>query len=285
MLRKALVILVCVFAGVQMLHAQYTLFFLENEEFTSSLEPWMTCFENRAGHSTTPGTAEWSSDYDGSAHLVVSGSPSVVGVGTQIGTTLYPGDTVWMRVTSTDMTGFGHTLLTLGAALPTAEVPFQDIASVPDGAGTWDVALVCSYFHGPGTALVAMTVVWPGSGEVWIDYIRLSRADGQSVLIREGGRSQLPTRPPMMGRAYPSPTTGPVSMAYNLVRPAKTEVSIFDLSGSLVKRLESPGTVGVNHAVWNGTDEQGRGVAAGVYYYSVKAENAPVASGKVTLTR
>jgi flagellar hook assembly protein FlgD len=89
----------------------------------------------------------------------------------------------------------------------------------------------------------------------------------------------------MVGRAYPSPTTGPVSMAYNLVHAAKTEVSIFDLSGSLVKRLETPGAVGANHAVWNGTDEQGRGVAAGVYYYSVKAEDAPVASGKVTLTR
>jgi hypothetical protein len=42
---------------------------------------------------------------------------------------------------------------------------------------------------------------------------------------------------------------------------------------------------GTNHVLWNGTDDLGREVATGVYYYSVKAEGEAIASGKVTLAK
>jgi hypothetical protein len=281
MLRHKSVILAGTVLALQVLLA-YQPYFLRNPGFTASSEYWWTAFENRS-FPVGRGTDEWTSDHNGSCHLTVSGNPCIVAIKQAIGTVVFPGDTIWMRCSKTDMSGFGDLILNVGGA----DAPFEQQVFAPAQAGDFDVSLVSKYFLPVGTEIHVHLIVYPGDGQVWIDSIWLGRDTSQTgpVSVREDHMGQLPTRPPMVGRAYPSPTTGPVSMAYNLSRPARTEVSIFDLSGSLVRRLESPGAVGANHAVWNGTDEQGRGVAAGVYYYSVKAEDAPITSGKITLTR
>lgn len=283
MFKKTLIVLACTIALTAVAHAQYPLFFLQNEEFESMLSPWMTTYENGSSVMPDPGTAEWVSGNGGSAHLTVSGAPSVVGISAVVGTTIYPGDTVVARIVTTDMTGFGAASLQIGRVL-NEYAPFYEDATVPDGAGTHDVALVCRYLHGPGTILSAKLVVWPGSGEAWVDYVRLLRAT--SYGLQEGDRAEMPTRQvPQIGRTYPSPATGPLFVCFELARPTATSVGIYDLSGALVRRLQVSGSAGTNRVAWNGADELGRGVAAGIYCYSVSVDGSSVASGKITLTR
>ena len=63
------------------------------------------------------------------------------------------------------------------------------------------------------------------------------------------------------------------------------ELAIYDLSGRRVQTLVSgmlyPGTKSVT---WNGTDDNGRGVASGVYHYVLKTTQGQLQK-KMTLIR
>jgi flagellar hook assembly protein FlgD len=76
-----------------------------------------------------------------------------------------------------------------------------------------------------------------------------------------------------------------VSVAFDVARAMDVDLGVYDLSGALVRRLPTRCVAGTNHVLWNGTDDLGREVATGVYYYSVKAEGEAIASGKVTLAK
>jgi hypothetical protein len=279
MFRPKFVILACVVLALQFAPA-YQSYFVRNSGFTGSTEYWWTAFENRT-FPVGRGTDEWTSGHNGSCHLTVSGNPCIISIKQAIGTVVFPGDTIWMRCSKTDMTGFGDLILNVGGA----DAPFAQQVIAPEQAGDFDLSLVSEYFLPVGTEIHVHLIAYPGDGEAWIDSIWLGRDTGEYMSVTENRGSQLPARPRIVGRAYPTPTAGPVTMAFNLARPSKTEVSIFSLSGGLVKRLDTEGTGGANRVVWNGSDEQGRGVAAGVYYYNVKADGASVAGGKITLTR
>jgi hypothetical protein len=169
--------------------------------------------------------------------------------------------------------------------------PFTQFAEIPGSAGTFDVTIICDKLYMPGTLLSVNLSPWSGPGEAWVHYVRLRRAGdlkglgSTSTGVQGSDRSELPGRQPVVGRAYPSPTAGSVSMIYDLMHPAKSEVNIYDRSGALISRLSSDGVAGTNLVAWDGTDEQRRNVAAGVYYYDVRSEGRTVASGKVTVTR
>jgi len=65
----------------------------------------------------------------------------------------------------------------------------------------------------------------------------------------------------------PNPATSGATVRYDLPRPAQVELSIYDVSGALVRRLvRGAQTAGYRSAYWNGTDSRGRAIAPGVYY-------------------
>jgi flagellar hook assembly protein FlgD len=57
------------------------------------------------------------------------------------------------------------------------------------------------------------------------------------------------------------------------VKTEKVEVSIFDVSGRRVKKLaDRVFEGGKNHDLrWDGTNEEGRSVARGVYFYQLRS--------------
>ena len=60
------------------------------------------------------------------------------------------------------------------------------------------------------------------------------------------------------------------------------KLSIYDVSGRLVRTLvDAQQVAGPHVAVWNGTDDSGRGVASGHYYARI---NAGTFSEKVGIT-
>lgn len=147
--------------------------FLPNQDFDEDLKGWFTAFENPISTVASFGTVEWSSDFNGSAHLTVSGAPGVADLITCINTTIYPGDIITCKVTTGNMKYAGIHLY-IGDY-------FNDINEHVDiievGNVTRVMRLVANKKYQPGTPILIHLVCWPGSGEAWIHYLDLIRGD------------------------------------------------------------------------------------------------------------
>ena len=75
------------------------------------------------------------------------------------------------------------------------------------------------------------------------------------------------------------------SVNYELAQYGTVELTVHDVSGRLVRRLESgPRQSGFQTARWDGNDGRGRVVPAGVYFVRFSA-GGKVSTGRVTLIR
>jgi flagellar hook assembly protein FlgD len=54
-------------------------------------------------------------------------------------------------------------------------------------------------------------------------------------------------------------------------RSERVEIKIFDAAGRLIRGIEQMANAGENVAYWDGAGQDGRTVAAGVYFYQIKA--------------
>jgi len=73
---------------------------------------------------------------------------------------------------------------------------------------------------------------------------------------------------------YPNPFNPLTVIRYDLPRAAHVNVRIFDVRGSLVKTLQSgEQTAGAWSVTWDGSREDGRLSAAGIYLYSIDTES------------
>jgi hypothetical protein len=72
----------------------------------------------------------------------------------------------------------------------------------------------------------------------------------------------------------PNPFKSQTNIRYSIPNQGKVTLSIYDVSGRLVKTLvdehKKPGIYSTN---WNGTDKQGKKVSQGVYFYVLKTDN------------
>jgi hypothetical protein len=72
---------------------------------------------------------------------------------------------------------------------------------------------------------------------------------------------------------YPNPFKSPsgTTIHYTVAEISRIEVRIFDVAGRLVNVIEDQAVPGDNLVIWDGRAGDGRSVAAGVYFYEVKA--------------
>lgn len=66
---------------------------------------------------------------------------------------------------------------------------------------------------------------------------------------------------------------------------SEATVRIFTMSGRLVRRLEKPLSSATAQALWDGTDQDGRQAASGVYYYVVTSPAGAKARGRLAVVR
>ena len=95
--------------------------------------------------------------------------------------------------------------------------------------------------------------------------------DGSSVNI--GPEIELyPTKFSLYPNS-PNPFNPSTRISYDLKEQIEVTLSVYDLLGKKIKTLANQSQdAGNNIAVWDGTDELGRPVSAGVYLYRIKAE-------------
>jgi len=78
---------------------------------------------------------------------------------------------------------------------------------------------------------------------------------------------------PILYPSYPNPFNPTTTISYVLSEPAVATLGVYDPAGKLVKQLVSGGVVeaGRHEVVWNGRNEAGQVVAAGVYFCRLDA--------------
>jgi FlgD Ig-like domain len=85
--------------------------------------------------------------------------------------------------------------------------------------------------------------------------------------------------------AYPNPFNPTTTLAYYIPRSGFTKLEIYDASGRLVKALvKAHETMGDHTATWEGRDEEGTGVASGVYFARLAFEGT-LSTQKIVLLK
>jgi hypothetical protein len=80
-----------------------------------------------------------------------------------------------------------------------------------------------------------------------------------------------PVRPAVLS-AHPNPFLAQTRVQFQLDRPGSARVDVYDARGARVRTLVDGSLgAGMHHATWEGTDDQGRRLGAGVYFVSYNA--------------
>jgi N-acetylneuraminic acid mutarotase len=104
-------------------------------------------------------------------------------------------------------------------------------------------------------------------------------------LVAPGVEVIDPTQPEAVCHISPSVVRGFASISYSAARAGRAELGIYDVTGKLVRTLVD-GTVkpGSQSATWNRTDNSGKRVANGTYFYRLSVDGKS-ASGKAIVLK
>ena len=156
-------------------------------------------------------------------------------------------------------TGSFEPLNSLGISVETNElsIPYTQISQVMQDSsvqtltGTWTVTATDGEFDVPAQFIFLLTI----------------DATALSVLAE----SALPEKF-VLYQNYPNPFNPVTFIAYDLPERAEVAVSIYTLSGQLVRQF-NPGIYEPGHYrfSWNGLNDRGNRISAGVYLYRIQA--------------
>ena len=141
---------------------------------------------------------------------------------------------------------------------------FEAVGNFVQGAGTSDALMNYSFEDND----------LPGVDKVYyrLEQVDLDGSIAQSNVIEVllGARMPLPTE--FAVNVYPNPFNPSTTISYDLPEAGPVSVVIYDVLGQQVRRLVSQITSAGRYSIqWDARDNQGRGVASGVYIAKVDA--------------
>ena len=81
-----------------------------------------------------------------------------------------------------------------------------------------------------------------------------------------------PVPQPNLGVAYPNPFRSATSIGYSLPKAGNVTIEVYNIKGQKVRTLVSETKSSGNYRItWNGTDDNNRSIATGVYFYKMKS--------------
>jgi hypothetical protein len=98
--------------------------------------------------------------------------------------------------------------------------------------------------------------------------------EGEEAALASGlSASGTPPARYALHACCPNPFNPRTTIRFDLPEPARVDLEIYDAAGRVVRRLlrEESRKAGGHTAVWNGRDDAGRQVAAGVYFCRLRA--------------
>ena len=145
----------------------------------------------------------------------------------------------------------------------------------------FDLTLVAQGIGGTAAPAVATGRVDTATIEAWITQARL--ADDGSIAFRQGIANLenllssliIPKETALLAN-YPNPFNPETWIPYQLATPADVKLTIYDMNGGIVRRLEvGHQAAGIyqsrNRALyWDGRNGRGETVASGLYFYTLR---------------
>ncbi|MBM3403744.1 MAG: T9SS type A sorting domain-containing protein [Bacteroidetes bacterium] len=94
-------------------------------------------------------------------------------------------------------------------------------------------------------------------------------------------RAQMLSNDLLQVQVYPNPFTDKIQIGYQLASSTRLDIRITSTSGHIVKQLFiGSGSAGSHNITWDGFDNAGRQVQAGIYLYQIKTDRQ-VVTGKI----
>ncbi len=122
-------------------------------------------------------------------------------------------------------------------------------------------------------------VIWVATGTKGI--VRITGA----ITGVEGKESHRVVERFELSANYPNPFNPVTTISFSLPKPADITLSIYDMTGKLVKNMAQGACgAGTHTVIWDGKDRNGDGVSSGVYLYALTAQGA-TAYKKMTLLK
>jgi len=120
----------------------------------------------------------------------------------------------------------------------------------------------------------------PSAGDLMI---RIKVIPEYPAGIEDAPSNQL-KKPFALKQISSNPMINHATLEYQLPTEQHVWLSIYDITGKLIRSLVDVQTqAGTHQVTWNGCDTQGKTVANGVYFYQLKGENQSL-TGKLVLT-
>ncbi len=103
--------------------------------------------------------------------------------------------------------------------------------------------------------------------------------------LTPGGEAGSPAPVVRLDRTRPNPFNPSVSIRYSISQRSRVTMGIFDIRGRLVRELVDLVQESGSHVVsWDGTEQNGRGAASGVYFVRLTSSEE-VLTQKILLLR
>jgi len=85
---------------------------------------------------------------------------------------------------------------------------------------------------------------------------------------------------------YPNPFNPETKINFNLHEDQKIEINIYNIKGQKVKQLvKEQRSAGQHSIIWKGTDDSGKSVSSGVYFYKMEADGRYTSTEKMILLK
>lgn len=107
---------------------------------------------------------------------------------------------------------------------------------------------------------------------------------GTMVSVDEEGYSDTPTNFQLI-KSFPNPFNASTTINYTLERQAFVNITIYDISGRIVRTLlNAEQSAGVNSVIWNGRGNEGQNLDSGNYFITINTRDASQ-SAKILLLK
>jgi hypothetical protein len=154
--------------------------------------------------------------------------------------------------------GDGELLLAQGA-------PHVTLSGRP---GSVDVALLGAGLTGRGTlAKVRFRVVGAGEAKIGLERVRARDADNRELVLGRGVAAAEVPAATGLSSAMPTPFRSETTFELALARGGPVTLALYGVDGRRIRTLVSEERpAGMYRVAWDGRDDDGRAVAAGLYF-------------------
>jgi hypothetical protein len=169
----------------------------------------------------------------------------------------------------------------------TASGHLQFETKIPLGAGKYELKVApgdtVGYFQ---YVAVSGGTVYPGWWPQTLQNANWANPQyyGTMIFETEVGVQESPSARFALYKASPSIVREQAHISYYVAGRSNVSLGVYDVTGTLVKTLASgPANPGVSTATWNRTDNLGRSVANGTYFYRLAVDGKSVSSKAIVL--